>query len=301
MKYSEWLNEWMETCVKPFKKQRTIEKYERNLTKNIKPMLGDYELNALNPSILQKFTASMVSSFAPSTVGCILAIVNGSLKQAVTMGLMEQHFMGCVLRPKIEEHPIQCFSMEEQKRIEKYVIESSKTKYIGILICLYTGIRIGELLALKWADIDFQKEVLSVVRSCHDGWCEEGYIKIIDTPKTKSSMRTIPIPKQLLPYIKKAKKSSTSEYVIYGKDKPISVRSYQRSFELVLERLHIPHRGFHALRHTFATRAIECGMDIKTLSELLGHKNAAVTLNRYAHSLMEHKSAMMNKLGKLLQ
>ena len=85
MKYGDWLNEWLETCVKPFKKQRTIEKYEQNVTRNIKPLLGDYELDALTPSVLQKFTASMVSSFAPNTVGCILAIVNGSLKQAVTI------------------------------------------------------------------------------------------------------------------------------------------------------------------------------------------------------------------------
>jgi integrase len=82
--------------------------------------------------------------------------------------------------------------------------------------------------------------------------------------------------------------------------KVVSVRSYQQSFECLLKNLHIDHKGFHSLRHTFATRAIECGMDIKTLSEILGHKNPTITLNRYAHSLMDHKREMMNKLGKLL-
>ncbi|MCI8369923.1 MAG: tyrosine-type recombinase/integrase [Clostridia bacterium] len=80
---------------------------------------------------------------------------------------------------------------------------------------------------------------------------------------------------------------------------PVSVRSYQRSFELLLKKLNIPHKGFHALRHTFATRALECGMDVKTLSELLGHKNTGITLNRYAHSLIEHKTEVMNRLGKI--
>ena len=80
----------------------------------------------------------------------------------------------------------------------------------------------------------------------------------------------------------------------------VSIRSYQRSFELLLKRQNIVHCGFHSLRHTFATRALECGMDVKTLSEILGHKNPTVTLNRYAHSLLEHKAAMMNRLGKLL-
>ena len=79
------------------------------------------------------------------------------------------------------------------------------------------------------------------------------------------------------------------------------LRSYQKTFERLLKRESIPHKGFHALRHTFATRALECGMDVKMLSEILGHKNATITLNRYAHSLLEHKQEMMNKLGKLLQ
>ena len=78
------------------------------------------------------------------------------------------------------------------------------------------------------------------------------------------------------------------------------VRSYQKTFELLLKRLRIPHKGFHSLRHTFATRALECGMDVKTLSEILGHKNPTITLKRYAHSMMEHKAEMMNRLGKLL-
>lgn len=83
-------------------------------------------------------------------------------------------------------------------------------------------------------------------------------------------------------------------------EEPVSVRSYQRSFELLQKKLKIPRRGFHSLRHTFATRALECGMDVKTLSEILGHKNPTITLNRYVHSLMEHKRDMMNRLGKLL-
>lgn len=91
-----------------------------------------------------------------------------------------------------------------------------------------------------------------------------------------------------------------SEYVVSNGEKCISIRGYQRMFERLLNRLGIEHKGFHALRHTFATRALECGMDVKTLSEILGHKNAAITLNRYVHSLLEHKQDMMNKIGKSL-
>lgn len=163
-------------------------------------------------------------------------------------------------------------------------------------MCLYTGLRIGELLALTWNDIDFAKGTLSVNKSCHDG--KDGLI--IDKPKTAQSIRIIPLPQQLLPKLKALKAINHSSFIVANAGTPVSVRSYQRSFELLLKKLNIPHKGFHSLRHTFATRALECGMDVKTLSEILGHKNPTVTLNRYVHSLMEHKQDMMNRLGKLL-
>jgi len=154
---------------------------------------------------------------------------------------------------------------------------------------------------LEWSDIDITKGELIVSKTCHYGKDERNsFGRITDTPKTKSSVRTIPIPKQLMPHLRAIKKKSCSTHVVSNGSKLISVRSYQRSFSTLLKKLNIPHRGFHSLRHTFATRALECGMDVKTLSEILGHKNPTVTLNRYAHSLMKHKREMMNKLGKLL-
>lgn len=100
--------------------------------------------------------------------------------------------------------------------------------------------------------------------------------------------------------LKEMKKKSKCEFVIAEGEKFVFMRSYQRTFELLLKKLKIPHKGFHSLRHTFATRALECGMDVKTLSEILGHKNPTITLNRYVHSLWEHKKEMMNKLSMLL-
>lgn len=156
-------------------------------------------------------------------------------------------------------------------------------------------------MALEWENIDLRKGELKVTKSCHDGKDDNGRrCRITDTPKTTHSNRVIPLPKQLIPILRDMKKGSNSELVITDKGKIPSVRAYQRSFELLLQKIGIPKRGFHALRHTFATRAIECGMDVKSLSEILGHKNSMVTLNRYVHSLMEHKKAMMDKLGKNL-
>ena len=212
------------------------------------------------------------------------------------LGLTKEYTADKLKRPKLKEKPVECFTLAEQKKIEQAVLTGKKDKLYGILLCLYSGLRIGELIALQWNDIDFVKGILTVSKSCHDG--KDGLV--IDEPKTITSRRIIPLPKQLIPILKNIKKKSNSPFVVSSNGKSVSVRSYQRSFELLLKKLNITHKGFHSLRHTFATRALECGMDVKTLSEILGHKNPTVTLNRYAHSLMEHKADMMNRLGKLL-
>lgn len=307
MKYKEWLNDWLENYVKPSSKIRTYERYQ-GLVSHIIPKLGEYDLNDLTPMLLQRFTTELLESgnrktgkgLSPNTVNATISVLQNSLKTAFTLGLISDYFGDKIKRPKITEKEIECFSVTEQRKIEQAALGSSKPKMIGIVICLYTGLRIGELLALEWTDIDFVKGTLSVTKNCHDGKNKNGeYCRLTETPKTHTSRRIIPIPKQLLPILKKLKKQGLSKYVVADNEKIISVRSYQRSFELLLKKIKIPHRGFHALRHTFATRAIECGMDVKTLSEILGHKNSTITLNRYAHSLMEHKTEMMNRLGKL--
>ena len=205
-----------------------------------------------------------------------------------------------IRRPRITERQVDCFSKIEQKKIEQAVLADRRDKMKGIILCLYTGLRIGELLALEWSDFNFVKNELTISKTCHDGKDKNGKLcRITNPPKTETSGRTIPIPVQIMPMLKEMKKRSMSQYVIANGANPISVRSYQRSFELLLQKLKILHHGFHALRHTFATRAIENGMDVKSLSEILGHKSPAITLKRYVHSMMEHKKLMMNRLGKM--
>ncbi len=300
MLYKEWLNEWLEICVRPTRKARTYEKYKHICRRHLTPKLGEYEMEMLSAGILQRFIADMVASFSPNTVNVIISALKKSLKQAVLYGFAERQYTDGIVRPRLEEKQTECFTKEEQKKIEEYILQSKKQRLVGIFLCLYSGLRIGELMALTWESIDLAEGLLSVTGSCHDCWGEDGYEKRIEPPKTKSSARIIPLPKQIIGVLKEAKVGSCGRYVIGG-DRLVSVRSYQRTFELLLKKLQIPHRGFHALRHTFATRAIECGVDVKTLSELLGHKNPAVTLNRYVHSLMEHKHMMMDRLGRLLQ
>ena len=304
MKYIDWLIQWLENYIRPSVKVRTYERYRLIIEQHIKDKIGGMELGDLSPLVLQSFITELLQSgnrktgkgLSANSVNAVISVIQSSLKTAHLLGLTKEYTADKLKRPKLKEKPVECFTLAEQKQIEQAILNGKKDKLYGIILCLYSGLRIGELIALQWSDIDFTKGILTISKSCHDN--KDGLI--IDEPKSSSSRRVIPLPRQLLPILKGIKKKSDSPFVVSANGKPVSVRSYQRSFELLLKRLNIPHKGFHSLRHTFATRALECGMDVKTLSEILGHKNPTVTLNRYVHSLMEHKADMMNRLGKLL-
>lgn len=308
MKYTDWHSEWLNNYIQTSNKQRTYARYLDMATLHIIPFLGNYELDEITPFILQKFITKLAlngnkrskKGLSASYIACIMSVVQNSLKTAYSLGIISECKFNNIRLPKITPKQVDCFTVSEQKKIESYILNNPKQRLKGIIICLYTGLRIGELLALTWKDIDFANKTMTVQKSCHDGYINGKHCVIVDTPKTHNSSRQIPLSKNLIALLKEMKKSSNCEYVISYNDKPILVRTYQRTFELLLKKLNITHKGFHSTRHTFATRAIECGMDVKSLSEILGHKNATITLNRYAHSLWEHKADMMNKLSKML-
>ena len=308
MTYKEWLSEWLELYVTPLK-QRTYERYNDICNLHIIGQLGDYELDELTPLILQKHVNEIKAhgnrknggALSANFVNAVITVIQASLKKAYEFGYTSTYHAGAIQRPKVEEGEVKCFTVKEQKAIEKAVLESSKRKMLGVIIALYTGVRIGELLSLTCSAVDMQKRTITVKTTCYESKDENGkYAKITDSTKSHRT-RVIPFPKQLLPIFKELKALSKSGYVIENaKGEQMSVRSYQRSFELLIDKLGVSNLSFHALRHTFATRALESGMDIKTLSEVLGHKSATVTLNRYAHSMMEHKHSVMDRFGTLL-
>ena len=309
MRYQDWLMDWLNNYVEPSVKPKTYERYSDIISKHLIPRLGECQIEELTPIIVQRYITELMQrgnlktgkGLSPNSVNSVIAVIQGSMETAYTLGLVKEYTMNKIKRPKAQEKQVTCFTLSEQKLLEEAVRKDRRIKMIGVLLCLYTGLRLGELIALEWTDVDLSKAELHVNKTCFYGKNNNGgYRRYINEPKTLSSVRVIPFPKQLLPILREAKKRSQSPYVVADGEEPVSVRSYQRSFELLQKKLKIPRRGFHSLRHTFATRALECGMDVKTLSEILGHKNPTITLNRYVHSLMEHKRDMMNRLGKLL-
>lgn len=310
MKYQTWLNYWFKNYVQPSSKPKTCERYAEIINKRLIPKFADYDLNELTPLLLQNYVSELSVSgnlvsgrgLSSNSINVIITVIQNSLKFAYVLGEIPTFTANKIKRPPKIEKEILSFTLTEQKKIEKVVLSSNNPKLVGIILCLYTGIRIGELLALTWADVDFKNGYIIINKTCHYGKDFNGkYLRIVSEPKTISSKRIIPVPPQILKLLKWVKKSTVGENVVCGKSgNAIDVRSYQKTFSRLLKKINVDRKGFHSLRHTFATRAIECGMDVKTLSEILGHKNATVTLNRYAHSMMRHKIEMMRRVGKLL-
>lgn len=183
----------------------------------------------------------------------------------------------------------------ERKRLESYLLHNQNNTNISVLLCLFTGLRIGELCGLKWSDIDFQNGTVSVCRTVQR-INKHGKSEVaIGSPKSKSSVRIVPIPDFLLAILK-AKRKGDDFYIITGTSKPTEPRTMQNRFKSILKTCGIRNVNFHLLRHTYATICIENGFDPKTLSELLGHADASITLNRYVHSSMQMKKNYVSRL-----
>ena len=203
-----------------------------------------------------------------------------------------------------KEKSIYILTKHEQNKITDYVLDDINTKNIGFLISLYSGIRIGELCALQWKDIDFKNNKLIISKTI-----QRVYIKdkdknvskvIITTPKTKNANREIPINKDFMELLKPLK-TDKDNYILSNNDKYIEPRTYRKYFNKILNELKINHFNFHSLRHTFATNCISLGCDYKTVSELLGHANVNITLNLYVHPRYSQKKKCIDLISKVFQ
>lgn len=309
--YKDWIYEWL-IEKREYIKESTYANYSNNIFNHIIPRLGDYSLDEIDHKILQKFLLDLFKNgksngnggLAEKTIKDISIILKGSLKKAINEGKMK-HIELTFYYPKSNiEKNIYILTKKEQNKLTDYVIDNLSSKNIGLLISLYSGIRIGELCALKWEDIDFKKSLI-----CINKTMQRVYIKdksnntskiIITSPKTKNANREIPINKNFLELLKKVK-SSKNNYVLTGTEKCLEPRSYRKHFEKVLKELKIKHFNFHSLRHTFATNCISLGVDYKTVSEILGHSNVNITLNLYVHPRLSQKKKCIDLVCKVFQ
>lgn len=226
MKLKDWLDTWMNKYVKHTVKIRTYNTYLQFIEKHINPKLGDFELEELSPQVLQEFVLEKLEKgnlktgkkLANNTVIVMTNILKQAIEEANILEITNKNSCKKIKMPLQEETKVCAFEKSEQDKIEKYCLSSKKSNYIGIVICLYTGLRIGELLALTWDDIDFNRNYMTISKSAFQGKQNDKITIIVDTPKTKNSNRVIPLPKQLVDILRKIKKKSTSKYIITTKN-----------------------------------------------------------------------------------
>ena len=202
--------------------------------------------------------------------------------------------------PRVRTHSLKVFSESDKRKIKAYCMNSENTKDIGIALCLYTGMRIGEICALKWEDIDLNKRIIYVRHTLQRIYIDKKNTKIIiDAPKSEKSIRNIPMSNMIYTKLKSMRENfSKDDFFLTGDSKSfMEPRGYQYTFKKMLKECKIAERNFHCLRHTFATDCISVGMDVKSLSEILGHSDVSITLNRYVHSSDKIKKRYLEKLA----
>ena len=289
---------------RPYVKQSTMAAYELILENHILPTFG--EDNSLPEQSVQAFVLHKIESgLSTKSVKDILIVLKMVMKFGVKKEWMTYYEWDIKYPPSSENKVLDVLSVTNHRKILNHIQSHFTFMGLGIYISLSTGLRIGEICALKWSDINVYDGILTVNRTIERIYIIEGERKhtelVINTPKTKNSCREIPINKELLTMLKPLKKVVNDDYYILTNDeRPTEPRTYRNYYKRVMEKLDIPKLKYHGLRHSFATRCIEVGCDYKTVSVLLGHSNISTTLNLYVHPNMEQKKRCIDKVFKSL-
>ena len=306
--FGDLADSWMKT-IKPQVKESTYMKYSNSLKNYILPKLSHIEIGQINYSLLETYANELLlsggsknSGLSSKTVSDVIAIVREIILFANRHGY-EVNYIGSGIIIKQDRQELTILTQTEQKLFQKHLIEEISNKNLGLLFCLFTGIRVGEICSLRWEDISLEEKQIYIHSTMQRLQCESGSSAktkvIITTPKSKCSIRKIPIPDCMVSLIEEHF-SNCSGYVLTGHEtKFIEPRTMQNHFKRALKDCQIREVNFHALRHTFATRCVELGFDIKSLSEILGHASVNITMNRYVHPSMDLKRDNMNKLSEL--
>lgn len=276
-------------------KPSTLGVYKRYLDIYIAPHFGKTRCKAMTTELSQDFVNKLLENgLSVVTVQSVFNLMKTSIETANGSVL-------AVKFPKQTKKQVEFLSTDEQKRLEEAAKKRGADNYIAIMLCLYTGIRIGEVCGLRWADINLECGLLYVNRTMQrirsnansESKTEIAFL----APKSATSTREIPLPDFMTEILREFRHFAKTDYVVNYKSKPIEPRTLQYRFKRILEAAEVKDVCWHTTRHTFATRALENGFDVKSLSEILGHGSATVTLNKYAHSSTEHKRGCMNALS----
>lgn len=301
--------EWFES-IKDQVKESTSNKYWNSLKSYVLPEFGEKGLQEITYNFINERCTYLLMSggkrgqgLSSKTVSDILSLIRNILQYASQQGKASP----CDARSiHIKQHmkELRVLSINEQKKLCEHLYSDLCSYNLGILLCLFTGLRVGEICALRWEDISIHDKTLHVHHTLQRIQNRSGDGPktriVITTPKSACSIRIIPIPDELVELLVLYQKSSSGYLLTNSEYKYVEPRIMQNHFKKVLKESTVAPANYHTLRHTFATRCIELGFDIKSLSEILGHASVNITMNRYVHPSIELKKENMQKLSSLL-
>jgi integrase len=305
--FSEAMNQWMN--YKQYSlSASSILKYRMLIENHIRPELGEIPVTEMNTMLISELIqkksgkSGNTKELSSSTLQSILYIINAVYRYYIAQNQLSGKSFSVKLRYKPVPE-VTVLNRTEQQLLEKSLLIEMDSSKLGIFICLYTGLRLGEICALKWEDISLENGCVRVTKTIQRLRTQHGKQKselFLTTPKSVCSMRTIPMPSVLSSLIQQFQEehACVKEHYLLSNEhkKPIEPRTYEYRFQGYLKQAGISHYKFHALRHTFATNCVNMGVDIKSLSEMMGHSNVSITLQKYVHSSFEMKQEQIEKI-----
>lgn len=303
--FSYWTDLWIEQ-KKLSVKQSTYVRYKNSLEVHIIPKLGSLRIKTIDTNLLQSFfnekavsgRLDMKGGLSPKTLSEILMIIKSIFKYAEARG----ETINCALEQiiiKKNYQEMRILTIDEERRLNRVLLNNLNVYKLGILLCLYTGIRIGELCALKWNNVSFEEKTLKINKTMQRLQSDDTSRKtkiIISDPKSNCSNRQIPLPDFLIKELKRFRGYDDCYILSLDNQRIVEPRTMQNHFKKYITEAKIEKANFHCLRHTFATRCVEKDFEIKSLSVILGHSSVKITLDRYVHVSMQMKRSNMSKV-----
>lgn len=296
-----WVNEWLSDIEKTVKTS-TYNGYSYKIFKYIIPHIGETPLNEVDDTLLNEMVADWEgNNLSPSSIKVIFRLVNNCLEKAVENGLLLKNPASKVVLPKESYKKVGSLSVNEQKDLEKAALNRLDGMGLAVLLSLRTGLRIGEIAALKWENIDFQRGIIRIEKTLQRIPVKNVEYKtkiIIDKVKTRSSNRIIPISNTVKSWLKSRYFNAKNDFVLSSSGKPCEPRLITYHFHKIREIAGLSNIHFHQLRHTFATRCLETRANAVSVSSLLGHSSIKMTLDTYADSMIEERMSTIKNMEK---
>ena len=292
--------------IKPYVKKSTYSAYSLIIENHLVPFFGNK--TSISEQMVQNYAFEKFNSgLSTKSIKDTIVVLKMIAKYVDKIGFHGTTNWDIIFPTELRKDSIEVLDLNTQRKIMSYVKRNISFRNLGIYLCLSTGVRIGELCALQWKDIDTDTGYVSVNKTIARIYLmdENGKNRtevVIDTPKTENSLREIPIYNELLKLLKPLKRIVNPEYyVLTNSPTPLEPRTYRNYYKKLMKTLNVPNIKFHGLRHSFATRCIESNCDYKTVSVLLGHSKINTTLNLYVHPNLNQKKKCINKMFKMLE